>query len=144
MGFSGQEYWRGLPCLPLGDLPNPGIEPMPLMPRALAGGFFTTRVTWVIQKQRIHLPMQKTSAGCHGYLHTPPDAACPLLRVAPCHPAPSCSTTSSSPTTLLSGVHGRVCTSLSYTRSLLTLSHSPDVPSSRPTYLYSEMTALCL
>ena len=21
MGFSGQEYWRGLPCLPLGDLP---------------------------------------------------------------------------------------------------------------------------
>ena len=27
MGFSRQEYWRGLPCLPPGDLPNPGIEP---------------------------------------------------------------------------------------------------------------------
>ena len=27
MGFSRQEYWSGLPCLPLGDLPNPGIEP---------------------------------------------------------------------------------------------------------------------
>ena len=28
MGFSRQEYWSGLPCLPLGNLPNPGIEPM--------------------------------------------------------------------------------------------------------------------
>ena len=27
MGFSRQEYWSGLPCLPAGDLPNPGIEP---------------------------------------------------------------------------------------------------------------------
>ena len=26
-GFSRQEYWRGLPCPPPGDLPNPGIEP---------------------------------------------------------------------------------------------------------------------
>ena len=28
MGFSGQEYWSGLPCSPPGDLPNPGIEPV--------------------------------------------------------------------------------------------------------------------
>ena len=27
MGFSRQEYWRGLPCPPPGDLPNPGTEP---------------------------------------------------------------------------------------------------------------------
>ena len=27
-GFSRQEYWRGLPCPPPGDLPNPEIEPM--------------------------------------------------------------------------------------------------------------------
>ena len=27
MGFSRQEYWRGLLCPPPGDLPNPGIEP---------------------------------------------------------------------------------------------------------------------
>ena len=27
MGFSRQEYWSGLPFPPLGDLPNPGIEP---------------------------------------------------------------------------------------------------------------------
>ena len=28
MRFSRQEYWSGLPCPPLGDLPNPGMEPM--------------------------------------------------------------------------------------------------------------------
>ena len=27
MEFSRQEYWNGLPCPPLGDLPNPGTEP---------------------------------------------------------------------------------------------------------------------
>ena len=45
-GFSRQEYWSGLPCPPPGDLPNPGIEPMSLMSPALAGQFFTTRMTW--------------------------------------------------------------------------------------------------
>ena len=28
MGFSRQEYWSGLLCLPLGDLPDPGFEPV--------------------------------------------------------------------------------------------------------------------
>ena len=27
MGFSRQEYWRGLPFPPPGNLPNPGIKP---------------------------------------------------------------------------------------------------------------------
>ena len=27
MGFTWQEYWRGLPFPPPGDPPNPGIEP---------------------------------------------------------------------------------------------------------------------
>ena len=27
IGFSRQEYWSGLPCPPLGDLPQPGIKP---------------------------------------------------------------------------------------------------------------------
>ena len=31
MGFSRQEYWSGLPCLPPGDLPDPGIEPRSLL-----------------------------------------------------------------------------------------------------------------
>ena len=29
MRLSGQEYWSGLPCPPLGDLSNPGIKPRP-------------------------------------------------------------------------------------------------------------------
>ena len=40
IGFSGEEYWSGLPCPPPWDLPNTGIEPVSLMPPALAGGFF--------------------------------------------------------------------------------------------------------
>ena len=46
LGFSRQEYWNGLPCLPPGDLPNPGTDPVSLMSPALAGGFFTTSTTW--------------------------------------------------------------------------------------------------
>jgi len=37
---------EGLPCLPSGDLPNSGIEPLSLMSPALAGRFFTTSATW--------------------------------------------------------------------------------------------------
>ena len=29
MGFSRQEYWSALPFASPGDLPNPGIEPVP-------------------------------------------------------------------------------------------------------------------
>ena len=42
MGFSRQGYWSGLPCPPLEDLPDPGIE-------ALAGRFCTTSATWEAQ-----------------------------------------------------------------------------------------------
>ena len=31
MEFSRQEYWSKLPCLPPGDLPNPGIDPRSLV-----------------------------------------------------------------------------------------------------------------
>ena len=46
MGFSRQEYWSGLPCLPPGDLPDPRTKPTSLMSPALAGGFFTSNTTW--------------------------------------------------------------------------------------------------
>ena len=46
VGFSRQENWSGLPFPTLGDLPNPGIEPMSLTFPALASGFFTTSATW--------------------------------------------------------------------------------------------------
>ena len=46
MRFSRQEHWSGLPCPPPEDLPNPGIELVSLMSRALAGRFFTPGATW--------------------------------------------------------------------------------------------------
>ena len=42
MGFSRQEYWRGVPFPTPGDLPDPGVEPKSLSFPALAGRFFTT------------------------------------------------------------------------------------------------------
>ena len=54
MEFFREEYWSGLPCPPLGDLPNPGIEPeflhllhwqagsLPLAP----AGSLSDRVLW--------------------------------------------------------------------------------------------------
>ena len=42
MGFSRQEHWNGLPFPPLGDPPDPGLEPMFLRSSALAGRFYTT------------------------------------------------------------------------------------------------------
>ena len=38
MGFCRQEYWSGLPCPPLGDLPHPEIKPTSLMPPAFQAG----------------------------------------------------------------------------------------------------------
>ena len=40
------KYWNGLPCLPVGDLPDPGIKPKSLTFHALAGRFFTASTTW--------------------------------------------------------------------------------------------------
>ena len=45
MGFSRQESWRMLPCLPLGDLTNAGTEPTSLMSPQRAGSFFPTSTT---------------------------------------------------------------------------------------------------
>ena len=46
MGFSKQEYWSELPCLPPGVLPDPGIEPVSLWSPVLACGFFATSAIW--------------------------------------------------------------------------------------------------
>ena len=46
MGFSRQEYWRGLPFSTPGDLPNLEVEPACHMSPALAGRFFTPSATW--------------------------------------------------------------------------------------------------
>ena len=42
MEFSRQEYWSGLPFPIPGDLPCPGIKPVPPASPALASRFFTT------------------------------------------------------------------------------------------------------
>ena len=49
MGFFRQEYWSGLPCPPLGDLPDPQIKPASLKSPAMAGGLFTTSATWEVE-----------------------------------------------------------------------------------------------
>ena len=51
MGIFRQEYWSGLPCPPLGDLPDPEIK---LTFHALTGGFFITSATWEAPKSRHH------------------------------------------------------------------------------------------
>ena len=45
MEFPRQQYWSEVPFPTLGDLPDPGIEPVSLISPALAGGFFTTGAT---------------------------------------------------------------------------------------------------
>ena len=49
MGFSRQEYQRGLQCPPPGDLPYPGIKPVSRMSPALADGLSITSATWEAQ-----------------------------------------------------------------------------------------------
>ena len=45
--ISRPEYWSGLPfSFSLGELPDPGIQPMSLVSPALAGRFFITSTTW--------------------------------------------------------------------------------------------------
>ena len=46
MEFSKKEQWSRLPFPTLGDLGDPGIEPMSVASPALAGRFYTTRMTW--------------------------------------------------------------------------------------------------
>ena len=45
-GIIQQEYWSGLSFPTPGDLPDPGIEPTPLVSPALADRFFTISATW--------------------------------------------------------------------------------------------------
>ena len=62
VGFSRQEYGRGLPCPPPGDLPDPGIEPESLTSPVLAGRFFTTEATQEYRwnhSRCIHFPKDK-------------------------------------------------------------------------------------
>ena len=82
MGFSRQEYGSEFPGPSPGDLPNPGIELASLVSPALAGRFFTSRVTYKQQQMAffylapyIHLsvqlshPVMSDSLRSHGLEH---------------------------------------------------------------------------
>ena len=45
---------------PPGDLPYPGIKPASLTSAALAGGFFTTSITWETQYNQHHVSKAKS------------------------------------------------------------------------------------
>ena len=50
MGFPRQEYWSGLPFLPPGDLPDPGIEPMfPVAPALKVDSLFVVVVQGLLK-----------------------------------------------------------------------------------------------
>ena len=74
VGLSGQEYWSGLPFLPPGGLPNPGVGPVSLAPAVLAGGFFTTTLPrepfsnpWLHLKAGVHPRVPSLSCTFHRY-----------------------------------------------------------------------------
>ena len=46
MEFHRQEFWRGVPFPPPGDLPHPKTESKSPVSPALAGRFFNTSTTW--------------------------------------------------------------------------------------------------
>ena len=66
MGFSRQEYWSGLLFPSPGDLPHPGIEPVSLMPPALAGGVFATSTTWEVPSV-VYICVYKTNTLIYTY-----------------------------------------------------------------------------
>ena len=82
-GFSRQEYWSGLPCSPLGDLPNLGVEPKspalqadslpsepPRKPQEVTTGDNVSSVPLVILGNGVeHTPQCHTIQGAKGPRH---------------------------------------------------------------------------
>ena len=61
VGFSRQEYWSGLPFPSPGDLPHPGIEPLP---PTLPGEFFTTNsALFHLWLPKVLMPGSQTERG---------------------------------------------------------------------------------
>ena len=73
MNFPRQEYWSGLPFPAPGDLPEPGVKPMSLVSRALAGSFFTS---WATGDTNICNVVVVQSFSCVWLFVTPWTAAC--------------------------------------------------------------------
>ena len=65
MEFSRQEYWSGLPFPTIGDVPDPEIKPISLVPPALADRFCTTGSTWEYPEK-----VKKQMTGCAVWLES--------------------------------------------------------------------------
>ena len=69
IGFSGQEYWSGLPCSSPGDLSDSGIEPVSLMSSCIGRWvffFFFYHECHLGSNRRQTINMkQKPAGGCH-------------------------------------------------------------------------------
>ena len=88
MGFPREEYWRGLPFPPLGDLSNSGIESQSHTSPALACGFFTTTATWGSPFTRSVQFSRSVVSDCLrplGLQHTRLPCPSPTLRLAQTH-----------------------------------------------------------
>ena len=59
MGFCRQEYWSGLPCPPLGHLPDRRIKSLCLTSPPLASEFFTTSATWECPYAKTYIYIHK-------------------------------------------------------------------------------------
>ena len=71
MGFSRQEYWRGLQFALPGDLSDPGTEPGS---PALAGGFFTPEPlgkSWFLPETLIRKQLSHVSPLASGVVELP-------------------------------------------------------------------------
>ena len=67
MRFSKQKNWSGLPCPPPGNPLNPGLN-LPLIPPALAGGFFITSAIWESFVQPSIQPLFNVPFLCHWFM----------------------------------------------------------------------------
>ena len=74
-GFSRQEYWSELSCLPLGNHPNPGIESTS---PALAGRFFTISATREVYKLSLLLLLLLSRFSLVRLCATPKTAPLPM------------------------------------------------------------------
>ena len=70
MGFSRQEYWRGLPFPTSGALPDPGIKPTYPESPALAGRFFFITSELTNNVVRVSGEQQRDSAIWDVYIYT--------------------------------------------------------------------------
>ena len=77
MGFSRQKYRRGLPISPLGDPPDPGIEPLSLAFPTQASGFFTTSASWEahVKSSQVKLLAQSCLTLCNPMDGSPPGSS---------------------------------------------------------------------